>query len=215
MSSVNRSRKLVRQSRALGIALTPKAEKVLGGEYTHRKRRNCPPGQHGKDGRRKNSDYAIRLKEKQRLRAQYQLKEKQLRAIYDYAKTRSGLTGETMVEELETRLDAVVLRSGFARTILQARQAVVHGHMLVDGQPVDRPSFRVKPGQTVMVRPKSQVSPQFKAAALGAHRDVLPPVPEYLNVNLEKLSTVALRRPTRQEIPVICEEQLVVEFYAR
>ena len=84
----------------------------------------------------------------------------------------------------------------------QARQDVVHRHILVDGKVVDRPSFRVKPGQTIQVRPRSQVMVPFQVAAAGAHRDVLPPVPEYLNVDLEKLSATLVRRPKRDEVPV-------------
>ncbi|WP_416376440.1 ribosomal protein uS4 family protein, partial [Timonella senegalensis] len=109
MSSVTRSRRQVRLSRALGIALTPKAVK-------HFEKRPYPPGEHGRSRRRTESDYAVRLREKQRLRAQYALREKQMRAAYDKARPMEGLTGETMVELLETRLDALVLRAGFART---------------------------------------------------------------------------------------------------
>jgi small subunit ribosomal protein S4 len=127
----------------------------------------------------------------------------------------SGQTGDNMIALLESRLDAVVLRAGFARTILQARQHVTHRHVLVDGKIVDRPSYRLKPGQTVQIKPKSQATVPFQVAAAGAHRDVLPQVPPYLDVNLEKLSAILLRKPTRAESPVICEIQLVVEFYAR
>lgn len=208
MSSVTRSRRQVRLSRSLGIALTPKAVK-------HFEKRPYPPGEHGRARRRTESDYAVRLREKQRLRAQYALREKQLRRAYDEARRQAGLTGETMIETLETRLDALVLRAGFARTILQARQAVTHRHILVNGEIVDRPSFKVKPGQTIQVKPKSQITTPFQVAAAGAHRDVLPTVPSYLDVQLEKLSFVLTRRPKRSEVPVTCEVQLVVEYYAR
>lgn len=208
MSSVTRSRRQVRLSRSLGIALTPKAVK-------HFEKRPYPPGEHGRARRRTESDYAVRLREKQRLRAQYALREKQLRRAYDEARRQSGLTGETMIETLETRLDALVLRAGFARTILQARQAVTHRHILVNGEIVDRPSFKVKPGQTIQVKPKSQITTPFQVAAAGAHRDVLPTLPSYLDVQLEKLSFVLTRRPKRSEVPVTCEVQLVVEYYAR
>ncbi len=113
------------------------------------------------------------------------------------------------------RLDALVLRSGFARTIAQARQMVVHRHILVDGKLVDRPSFRVKPGQLIQVKPKSQATTPFQVAAAGAHRDVLPEVPGYLECQLEKLQSELVRRPKRAEVPVTCEVQLVVEYYAR
>ncbi|WP_225754474.1 30S ribosomal protein S4 [Actinotalea sp. Marseille-Q4924] len=208
MSSVTRSRRQVRLSRALGLALTPKAVK-------HFEKRPYPPGEHGRARRRTESDYAVRLREKQRLRAQYGLREKQMARAFDEARKTPGLTGEVMVENLETRLDALVLRAGFARTILQARQVVVHRHVLVDGKIVDRPSFRVKPGQTLQIKPRSQASDQFLVAAAGAHRDVLPAVPGYLDVQLEKLSAVLTRRPKRAEVPVTCEVQLVVEYYSR
>src|SRR5690606_12839464 len=101
------------------------------------------------------------------------------------------------------------------RTILQARQAVTHRHILVDGKLVDRPSFRVKPGQTLQVKPKSQATTPLQVAAAGAHRDVLPAVPGRLRVQLEQPRAVPTRRPERAEVPVQCEVQLVVEYYAR
>jgi small subunit ribosomal protein S4 len=208
VSSVTRARRQVRLSRALGLALTPKAVK-------HFEKRPYPPGEHGRARRRTESDYAVRLREKQRLRAQYGLREKQMARAFEEARKTPGLTGEVMVENLETRLDALVLRAGFARTILQARQVVVHRHVLVDGKIVDRPSFQVKPGQTLQIKPRSQTSDQFIVAAAGAHRDVLPAVPGYLDVQLEKLSAVLTRRPKRAEVPVTCEVQLVVEYYSR
>lgn len=207
-TSVTKSRRQVRLSRALGLALTPKAQKYLD-------RRPFAPGDHGRSARGKSSDYKVRLKEKQRLRAQYMLKEKQLRAAYDYAKTRPGLTGEVMIEFLEHRLDALVLRAGFARTIAQARQIVVHGHLLVDGYKLDKPSAKISVGQTVQVRAKSQPLAPFFVAAKGSHRDVLPPTPDYIDVELTKLSFKLVSEPERAKIPVSCEENLVVEYYAR
>ena len=161
------------------------------------------------------SDYSVRLKEKQRLRAQYGIREAQMRRVWEEARRQDGLAGENLVELLEMRLDALVLRAGFARTTAQARQAVVHRHILVDGQIVDRPSFRVKPGQVVQVKAHSQASPQFLMAAEGVHRDVLPKVPEYLDVELEKLKFSLVRRPKRVEVPVTCDVQMVVEHYSR
>ncbi len=208
MTNVTRARRQVRLSRALGLALTPKAVK-------HFEKRPYPPGEHGRARRRTESDYAVRLREKQRLRAQYMLREKQLARAYESARKAPGLTGEALVEDLETRLDALVLRSGFARTILQARQVVTHRHVLLDGRIVDRPSQRVAVGQTLMIKPKSQPTVPFQIAAAGAHRDVLPTVPGYLDVQLEKLTAVLVRRPLRAEVPITCEVQLVVEYYAR
>ncbi|MGO2606031.1 MAG: 30S ribosomal protein S4, partial [Brachybacterium tyrofermentans] len=130
-------------------------------------------------------------------------------------KKEPGLTGESMVELLEMRLDALVLRSGFARTTLQARQAVVHRHVLVDGKIVDRPSFRVKPGQTIQIKPKSQAMESFQIAAEGGNSDVLASVPSYLSVELSELKSQLVARPKRAEVPVTCEVQMVVEYYAR
>ncbi|NJC57570.1 small subunit ribosomal protein S4 [Brevibacterium marinum] len=208
MPAPARNRRMTRVSRALGMPLTPKAEKYF-------ERRPYPPGEHGRARRRNDSDYSVRLKEKQRLRAQYGIREAQMLKIYKESSRLSGLTGETMVELLESRLDALVLRSGFARTIAQARQFVVHRHITVDGQRVDRPSFRVKEGQTIQVHPRSASMDPFQVAAAGGHKDVLPAVPGYLNVNLEGLQATLLRRPKREEVPVTVEVQLVVEHYSR
>ncbi|MDR1151501.1 MAG: 30S ribosomal protein S4 [Bifidobacteriaceae bacterium] len=208
MTSVRRARRQVRESRALGIPLTPKAVKYF-------EKRPYPPGEHGRGRRRTESDYAVRLREKQRLRAQYGLREKQLVRAFSEAKKESGLTGEALVELLEMRLDSLVLRSGLARSIYQARQAVVHRHVLVDGKLVDRPSYRVTPGQVIQIKPSSQVLTPFQVAAAGAHRDVLPPLPEYLDVTLERLRVELVRRPKRAEVPITAEVQLVVEYYSR
>ena len=207
MSKTTRTRSKTRLSRSLGIALTPKAAKYL-------EKRPYAPGQHGRTKRKADSDFAVRLREKQRLRAQYGIREAQLRKIFNDAKRSEGLTGENLVELLEMRLDALVLRSGFARTIAQARQMVVHRHILIDGKLVDRPSARVKVGQMIHVRPKSESTEPFQVAAAGGHVDVLPPVPGYLSVELDKLQATLVRRPKRSEVPITCEVQLVVEYYA-
>lgn len=207
MSTKSRTRSKTRLSRALGIALTPKAAKYL-------EKRPYAPGEHGRTKRKADSDYAVRLREKQRLRAQYGIREAQLKIAFNEARRSAGLTGENLVELLEMRLDALVLRSGFARTTAQARQMVVHRHILVDGQLVDRPSFRVKPGQLIHVKARSEGMEPFQVAAAGGHVDVLPKVPGYLEVELEKLQARLVRRPKRAEVPVTCEVQLVVEYYA-
>jgi small subunit ribosomal protein S4 len=197
-------RSKVRLSRALGVALTPKAARLM----EHRPTR---PGQHGR-ARTKDSDYKMRLLEKQRLRAQYNIGEAQLRRALKQAVRRPGKTGETLVSDLETRLDAIVLRAGFAPTIYQARQAITHGHIRVDDHKVDKPAYRLRPGQVVEVRKRSKDKIPFVIAATGAYAAEHPP---YVRVDQEALRAELVRPPTRPEIPVICNEQLVVEYYAR
>lgn len=207
MSKTSRTRSKVRLSRALGVALTPKAARAL-------EKRPYAPGEHGRTRRKTDSDFAVRLREKQRLREQYNIREKQLRITFEEARRQPGLTGENLVELLEMRLDALVLRAGFARTMSQARQFVVHRHILVDGKIVDRPSFRVKPGQTIGVKQRSEGLEPFQVAAAGGHVDVLPKTPGYLAVDLPTLTARLERRPKRAEVPVTADVQLVVEYYA-
>jgi len=202
---VNQSRPKAKISRALGIPLAPKHVKYF-------ERRPFPPGVHGRS-RRKESDYKVRLIEKQRLRHQYNISEVQLRRAFDEAHRAAGKTGDRLLVALETRLDALVLRAGFARTIYQARQVVAHGHIAVDGRKVDRPSYRVKPFQTITVREASRPKTPFQIAAAGAH--VGERTAPYLSVAIEDLKATLIREPEREEIPVICDEQLVVEFYSR
>ena len=165
VSTKSRTRSKTRLSRALGIALTPKAAKYL-------EKRPYAPGEHGRTKR----------KHRQRLRRPSAREAASARPVrhpreaaedrtFEEARKTAGLTGENLVEHLEMRLDALVLRSGFARTTAQARQMVVHRHILVDGQLVDRPSFRVKPGQLIQVKPNAarRMEP-FQVAAAGAHR---------------------------------------------
>ncbi len=203
---MNQSRPKVKKSRALGIALTPKAVKYF-------EARPYPPGEHGR-GRKQNSDYKVRLLEKQRLRAQYDISETQMRRAYDRARKVEGKTGDALIIELERRLDALVLRAGLARTIYQSRQMVVHGHMEVNGRKVDRPSFRVRPDDVVSVRERSRAKTPFQVAQAGGWAGD-GETPRYLQVNLGTLAFRLDREPNRREIPVICDEQLVVEYYAR
>ncbi|MBN3932732.1 30S ribosomal protein S4 [Streptomyces verrucosisporus] len=204
--NVNQSRPKVKKSRALGIALTPKAVKYF-------EQRPYPPGEHGR-GRKQNSDYKVRLLEKQRLRAQYDISERQMVRAYDRARKAEGKTGEALVVELERRLDALVLRSGIARTVYQARQMVVHGHIEVNGRKVDKPSFRVRPDDVVSVRERSRAKHPFLVAREGGYAPD-GETPRYLQVNLQALAFRLDRDPNRKEIPVVCDEQLVVEYYAR
>jgi small subunit ribosomal protein S4 len=200
----NSSRPKAKRSRALGIALTPKCVRYL-------ENRPYPPGVHGR-ARKSTSDYKVRLLEKQRLRAQYDISEKALRRAFAEAARSTSRTGEALVVALESRLDATVLRAGFARTIYQARQTVVHRHVVVNGRRVDRPGYRLRPGDTVEIAERSRAKAPFVLAAAGAHTQTPP---AYLDVRLSALRAVVLRPAQRSEVPVICQEQLVVEFYAR
>ncbi|RKN12663.1 30S ribosomal protein S4 [Streptomyces radicis] len=203
---MNQSRPKIKKSRALGIALTPKAVKYF-------EKRPYPPGEHGR-GRKQTSDYKVRLLEKQRLRAQYDISERQMVRAYERARKVEGKTGEALIIELERRLDALVLRSGLARTIYQARQMVVHGHIAVNGRKVDKPSFRVRPQDVVAVRERSRAKHPFLVAREGGYA-ADGETPRYLEVNLEALAFRLDRDPQRREVPVLCDEQLVVEYYAR
>jgi small subunit ribosomal protein S4 len=203
---MNNSRPKARLSRALGIMLNPKDAKYF-------ERRPFPPGVHGR-ARRKQSDYQVRLLEKQRLRHQYNVREAQLRRAFDRAIRMPGKSGDNLVGLLERRLDSVVLRGGLAKTIYQARQWVSHGHILVDGAKADRPSYLVAPGQVVSVRERSRELPPFQVAAAGGNAPAGPTTP-YLSVALSELRTTLLAVPARRDVPVFCDEQLVVEYYSR
>ncbi|QOC91404.1 30S ribosomal protein S4 [Micromonospora craniellae] len=202
---MNQSRPKIKRSRRLGIPLTPKCVRYF-------ERRPYPPGVHGR-ARTKESDYKVRLLEKQRLKAQYDLREKQLRLAFERAVGRPGKTGEELVIDLETRLDALVLRAGLARTIYQARQAVTHGHVNVNGRRVDRPSARLRPDDVIAVREGSRTKTPFVVAAAGAHAPAR--TAPYLDVDLAGLTARLIRLPQRAEVPVLCDEQLVVEYYSR
>ena len=202
---MNNPRPKAKLSRALGIPLTPKCVKYF-------EARPYPPGVHGR-GRKKDSPYKAQLLEKQRLRAQYNIREAQLRLAFDRARKVEGKTGEALVVDLERRLDALVLRAGFARTIYQARQFVVHRHILVNGRRVDRPSYRLRPGDFISVAEKSRSLLPFQTAAQGGYAPAVSA--PYLDVRAEALLARLERLPERREIPIICDEQQVVEFYSR
>ena len=176
-------------------------------------RKNYPPGIHGPKGsRRKQSEYAIALGEKQKLRYQYGLMERQFRRYFEVALRRRGVTGETLLQLLETRLDNVVYRLGFANTRRGARQLVGHGHVAVNGTKVDISSFNVKSGDVVTVRDKPK-SKQLATRNLELTQIV--PVPDWLTVNRDAMSGTVARIPSREEIAPIVNEQLIVELYSR
>jgi small subunit ribosomal protein S4 len=182
------------------------------GNSKYLERRPYGPGVHGPKSRRKHSDYAIGLIEKQKLRYFYGLQERQFRNAYEKALRMRGVTGEKLLQILEGRLDNLVYHAGFALTRPAARQLVAHGHVKVNGRKVDVPSFAVKVNDVIEVRDHN-VSKQLAAKNVeGATSRV---VPDWLSVDKTALKATLLRVPSRDEINPIANEQAVVEFYSR
>jgi small subunit ribosomal protein S4 len=188
-------------SRRLGISLSGTGKEL---------KRPYPPGQHGPGQRRKLSEYGLQLQEKQKIRFMYGVSEKQLRILYERAGKMKGVHGEDLLKLLESRLDNLVYRLGFARTRPQARQLVVHGHITVNGKKVDRPSYQVKPGDVISLREKSRDLAIVKEAL--EDRDYLP---DYLSYDENKMEGTYIRLPEREELPAEINETLVVEYYSR
>src|SRR5204863_4833955 len=182
------------------------------GASKYLERKNYGPGMHGPKSRRKNTDYALGLIEKQKFRYYYGLMERQFRGVYETALRRRGVTGETMLQILETRLDNVVYHLGFANTRAAARQMVGHGHVKVNGRKVNIPSYSLKVNDTIEVR-ESNVSRQL--ATKGIEISTSRAVPDWLSLNKDTFKGVVVRIPTRDEIQPIANEQAVVEFYSR
>ena len=162
--------------------------------------------------RRKESEYAMQLREKQKAKFIYGVLEKQFRGYFKRAKSMEGQTGENLMTILETRLDNVVFRLGFARTRKEARQMVTHGHICVNGRRVDIPSFRVRPGELVSVAPKAKELLVVKSALVSNER---VQVPAWLEIDIEKLQGSVLSLPTRGQIDLDINEQLIVELYSK
>ena len=194
----------VRISRRFGVPIF--------GPSKYLERRNYGPGVHGPKSRRKHTDYALGLIEKQKLRYYYGLLERQFRGVYERALRRRGVTGEQMLQILETRLDNVVYHLGFANTRAAARQMVCHGHVKVNARKVDIPSFALKVNDTIEVK-DNNVSRQL--ATRGLEISTSRVVPEWLSLNKDGFKGVVMRIPTRDEIQPIANEQAVVEFYSR
>jgi small subunit ribosomal protein S4 len=173
-------------------------------------KRPYPPGQHGR-GRKRVSEYNVRLLEKQKLRAIYGVSERQMRKYYDRASQHTAVTGEEMIRQLETRLDTVMLRLGFALSQRQARQLVSHGHVKVNGRRVDVPSAQVRPEQTIELSDKAKSFVYVREAI-----ELTPDPPPYLYRNKDALQGTMSRLPERNEIPlpVPIEERLIIEFYS-
>ncbi|WP_195262980.1 30S ribosomal protein S4 [Clostridium sp. 1001275B_160808_H3] len=160
---------------------------------------------------KKLSEYGVRLLEKQRLRAYYGVLEKQFKKyVEDAFKTKEGTTGEALLIRLESRLDNLVYRMGFANSIRAARQMVNHGHILVNGKKIDIPSYKVDPGTEISLTEKARKSPNY-LANINGHVNTLP----YIDSNLEEFKAVYTRYPLREEIPIQINENLIVEFYSR
>jgi small subunit ribosomal protein S4 len=192
-------------SRRYGVALFGPSKAL--------ERKNYPPGMHGPKGsRRKRSDYSAALAEKQKLRFQYGLMERQFRRYFQNALRRRGVTGETLLQMLETRLDNVVYRLGFANSRNAARQMVSHGHVAVNNRKVNISSFNLRAGDVVTVkdRPASR-----RLAIRNLELTQIQPIPDWLVVDKDQFQGKVVRIPSREEIAPIVNEQLVVELYSR
>ncbi|NIP44503.1 MAG: 30S ribosomal protein S4 [candidate division Zixibacteria bacterium] len=175
-------------------------------------RRNFPPGQHGFNVRRKISDYGIQLREKQKVKRIYGLLENQFHNYYLKATRQKGVTGENLLVFLETRLDNIIYRLGFAPSRKSARQLVRHRHFMVNGRVVDVPSYLLRPGDVVKVKEKSKGLDIIHMALRESDRAVDLP---WLRVNKANLEGELLERPKREDIPLTCQEQLIVELYSK
>jgi small subunit ribosomal protein S4 len=194
----------VRISRRFGVPIF--------GPSKYLERRNYGPGVHGPKSRRKHTDYGLGLIEKQKLRYYYGLMERQFRGVYERALKRRGVTGETMLQILETRLDNVVFHLGFANSRSAARQMVTHGHVRVNGRKVNIPSYALKVNDVIEVR-ETNVSRQLatKNLEMATSRSV----PDWLSLSKDAFKGVLMRIPSRADIQPIANEQAVVEFYSR
>ena len=172
-------------------------------------RRNYAPGQHGQ-GRKKQSEYGLQLREKQKAKRFYGVPETQFRNLFDKAVKKKGQTGENLMIALETRLDNVVFRLGFAASRKEARQLVTHGHFTVNGKKANIPSMEVKAGDVIKVKEKSQSSPKFKEI-----REMSITVPSWMTVDVEKLEGKVVAMPRREDIDTPIAEHLIVELYSK
>ncbi len=174
-------------------------------------RRAYAPGQHGQ-GRKKTSEYGLQLRAKQMTKRFYGVLETQFRGYYDLATRKEGKTGDELLMILESRLDNVIYRLGWATSRPEARQLVVHGHFTVNGKRVDIPSYLTKPGEVISIQDKSRSSEKFKAVleATSAH-----PVAKWLDLNRDTLEAKIIAMPTRDEIDLAVDETLIVELYSK
>ena len=173
-------------------------------------RKPYPPGQHGPGRRRRESEYAIQLKEKQKAKYTYGLLEKQFHNLFEKAARKKGITGENLLVFLESRLDNTVFRLGFARTRRQARQLVNHRHIMVNDQVTDVPSAQLRPGDVISLKPSSE-DLEVVSESLDRHRRQFP----WLEVDPDKRQGKFLETPQREDIPENVNEQLIVELYSK
>ena len=174
-------------------------------------KRNFPPGQHGNNKRRKTSEYGVMLAEKQKAKYTYGVLERQFRNMFEKAAKADGITGEVLLQMLESRLDNVVYRLGIAPTRRAARQLVGHKHIVVDGAVVNIPSYSVKPGQVVGVREKSKSLEVIESSLAGRNHSQFP----WIEWDAQTKSGKFLHRPERADIPENIKEQLIVELYSK
>ena len=172
-------------------------------------RRNYAPGQHGQ-ARKKQSEYGLQLREKQKAKRFYGMQETQFRNLFEKAAKKPGMTGENLLVLLETRLDNVVFRLGFASSRKEARQLVTHGHFTVNGKKADIPSMEVKAGDVIKVKEKSQSSPKFKEV-----KEMSITVPSWMSVDVEKLEGKVITLPRREDIDTPIAEHLIDELYSK
>ena len=199
-----------RQCRREGTKLFLKGDRCFSEKCAVNKR-HTPPGQHGQ-GRKKQSEYGIQLREKQKVRRAYGVLESQFRKYYEMAANMRGVTGENMLSLLERRLDNVAYRLGFGESRPMARQMVTHGHIRVNGKKVDIASFLVKQGDVISVRDKSADTDFFKELKeQGSKRTV----PEWLSFDAASLTATVNALPERKDIDLTIEEHLIVEYYSR
>lgn len=193
-----------------GVKLFLKGERCTTGKCAL-DRRHSAPGQHGA-ANKKVREYGMHLREKQKTRRYYGVLEKQFVNLYEEAERLEGMTGENLLRLLECRLDNVVYRMGMAESHKEARQLVRHGHFTVNGKKVDIPSYTVKAGDVVALANGSRSSEKFKGLIEGLDKATFP---KWLEVNKEAVSVKVLALPTREEIDVDFNEQLIVEFYSK
>ena len=198
---------IVKQSRREGVALHPKAHKIMA-------RKSGIPGEHAGGRQSKPSMYATQLREKQKVRRMYGLLEKQFAKLMNEASRKEGLAGENLLQLLELRLDNVVYRAGFATSRRQARQLVSHGHFMLNGRRVDIPSIRVKAGDEIVVREKSQKTGYFQNLDNIIADSVQGPL-SWLKSNGKKMTVSITGLPKREEAEAEINEQLIVEYYSR